>query len=514
MFRLRRLWSEGYWKSFDNYFFATLVLRLWGALIGLIIGGVLVRVLGDPIRKALQISNFADGRWGYFDLLVLLPLFGLTGAVLGAIMIGADWRFNLRVVGVLLVIAGGFVLTHKDTFFPPPPTVEHLGNFELLTYNREGWDEGWDVYYKLRYRGQPFPVNGQAGLAGNENATDEPLYSIITFTLPISFSAPVFVFNVKMTSAYGQDRSYFHLVREVDGRATTTLLCFSDTNSRDVSADWLDVEPSDPTAPRDITVHRKALAGGRWLLLGDECVLDVWTLTAYPFPSLPPLGDGSVAAIESSTLPIGLSPDQRSLVRVGTARGVGVVDTTRRPVRLIVYNFIKRTSYSLPVERLRMRYNSIQELDAVWLAHYFEWQQSPGASDQLAPRHTFTPLPYHVHLFVDGDSRQYQLLPVKPAMFDVLLKLLVQEFKAVPLDTIQRDATSQEINLQLNGQMITLFYKENWGSRVDGFTASRVGFWTGPRETSRLVETIANRVDDVLKTGQYDDLFLGDPVSN
>jgi hypothetical protein len=259
-----------------------------------------------------------------------------------------------------------------------------------------------------------------------------------------------------------------------------------------------------------MTVHRKALAGGRWLLLGDECVLDGWTLTAYLFPS-DPLDDGSDAALEPSTLPIGLSPDQRSLVRVGTVRGVRV-DTTRRPARLIVYNFIERTSYSLPVERLRMRYNSIQEIDAAWLAHYFEWQQSPGASDRLVPRRTFTPLPYHVHLSVDGDFRTYQLLPVKPAMFDVLLKLLAQEFKAVPLGTIQRDATSQQIDLQINGQRIFLSYKENWGS-FDGFTASRVVFWTGPGEASRLLETIANRVDEALKTGQYDDLFLGDPVS-
>ena len=125
--------------------FKNLLWRLLGALLGLIVGGVLAVLLGDSIAKVLHISNFEGGR-GYFILLVLLPLFGLIGLVLGAIMIRAPWRFNGGVILVLCAISGVFVLMHKDAFIAPPPKVEHLGNFELLVYTSEDWGD----YYALR----------------------------------------------------------------------------------------------------------------------------------------------------------------------------------------------------------------------------------------------------------------------------------------------------------------------------------------------------------------------------
>lgn len=473
-----------------------LLWRLLGAFIGLIIGAVLAVVLGDQISKALHISNFEGGR-GYFVFLVLIPLFALTGVILGAIMIRASWRFNGGALLVLCVVAGIFVLTHKDAFIAPPPKVEHLGNFDLLTYTSEDWGD----YYALRYRGQPFQVTGQAGLMGDKTATYTRFNSIITFTLPISIPAPVFVVNL----ADPNNQSYFHLVREVNGQATATPLCATSGN---VSADWLDVAPSDATAERNTVIRRKALAGGRWLLLGDACVLDVQTLTTYEFPTSP-LQDGSDAYFDNAKLPIGLAPDQHSFVRVGSTevRDANTGDFRGTVAHVIVYDFVNRNSYSLPLERSRMRYSSTKEIDAAWLAHHFEWQRTPNAHDRLVARQTFTPMPYHGHLSVDGDYREYKLMPVKPAMLDALAKLLTQDFKAVAAGAKKTDETSAQLDMQINGQMVHLY------AMHDGYSDSQVSLWMDRGGDSRLVETIANRVNEALKTGQYDDLFLGDPVA-
>ncbi|MFN8493075.1 MAG: hypothetical protein U0350_36060 [Caldilineaceae bacterium] len=473
-----------------------LLWRLLGAFIGLIIGAVLAVVLGDQISKALHISNFEGGR-GYFVFLVLIPLFALTGVILGAIMIRASWRFNVGAILVLLVVAGVFVLTHKDAFIAPPPKMEHLGNFDLLTYTSEDWGD----YYALRYRGQPFQVTGPAGLMGDKTATYTRFNSIITFTVPISIPTPVFVVN----AADPNNKSYFHLIREVNGQATATPLCATSGN---VSADWLDVAPSDPTARRNMVISRKALEGGRWLLLGDACVLDAQTLTAYEFPTSP-LQDGSDAYPDAEKLPIVLAPDQHSFVRVGSSevRDANTGDFRGTVAHLIVYDFVDRTSYSLPVERARMRYNLAKEIDAAWLDHHFEWQRTPNAHDRLVARRTFTPFPYHGHLLVDGDYREVQLVPVKPAMLDASAKLLTQEFKAVPAGAKKTDETSEQLDIQINGQTVHL------DARHDGYSDSQVVLWLERGGDSRLVETIAERVDEALKTGQYDDLFLGDPIA-
>ena len=110
--------------------------------------------------------------------------------------------------------------------------------------------------------------------------------------------------------------------------------------------------------------------GGRWLLLGDNCVLDVQTLTAYRFDTYP-LQDGADAALNQSKLPLGLSPDQHSLVRVGESdvRDWGTQDYRGTVARLIVFDFVDGSSYTLAVDRSLMRYPAVETLDGAWLDH-------------------------------------------------------------------------------------------------------------------------------------------------
>jgi hypothetical protein len=63
-------------------------LRLIGGVIGLLIGGALAVIFGDSIGSALGVTTF-EGARGYFVVFVLIPLFALTGAVVGVLVAGA-----------------------------------------------------------------------------------------------------------------------------------------------------------------------------------------------------------------------------------------------------------------------------------------------------------------------------------------------------------------------------------------------------------------------------------------
>ena len=59
----------------------------------------------------------------------VMPLFGLIGLILGALMVHQGWRFNLGIVALLLLSGVGFVYFYRAAFFEPTPQVEEVGNF-------------------------------------------------------------------------------------------------------------------------------------------------------------------------------------------------------------------------------------------------------------------------------------------------------------------------------------------------------------------------------------------------
>lgn len=473
--------------------------RLSGAFIGLLLGGGLALLLGDPIAKILEISNF-EGARGYFIVLVLVPLFAMSGAVLGAIMIHLPWQWNLGISFLLLIGVGGFLFSQREQWMPIPPQVETLGNFELRTYTSESRGE----YYQLRYRGEPFSIEGRAGMFGDQSAVYTTFNSVITFTLPMSIPAPVFVVNVGDPN----NSSFFYLVREVDGQATVTHL--SDTSGGNVSADWLDNALLTAATSRNLTLHRGRLTGGgRWLLLGDNCVLDMQTLTPYRFATYP-LGDGADVSLNQFTQPLGLSPDQRSFVRLGSSdvRDWGTEEFRGYVARLIVFDFVDGASYTLPIDRLQMRYSDVTAIDHAWLTHHFEWQRQDGAHDRLVQRANFTPLPYQGYFYGEGQDLEYRLVPVKPELIDKLVAFLEQKLEAVRLET-KRYETSTYIDLQIGEQTVHVGYSS------DGYSEPQIGVWLDWQSSKErnIIEEIAQQFDEVLRTGVYDALFLGDPVA-
>lgn len=475
-----------------------LAWRLLGAFIGLLAGGALGFFLGNVIAETLGINSFEDAH-GYFVAFLIVPPFALGGAILGAIMIYLSRWWNLRIGAGLVIILGIFLFTQREQFIPDPPAVmEKLGNFDLLTYS----DKTMGDSYKLRYRGKPFAIHKEARTFSESQATYKSVNAIITFNRPLSETA--FVVNVGDPN----NTSYFFLVHEANAKPKVDYL--SEASGGSAAVDWLDVAPTDATAPRDRTSRRERLAGnGRWLLLGDNCVLDVHTWETYSFITYS-LQDGTDASINPVRRPLGMSPDQRSLVRLGSSdiREWGTDKLRGHTAQLIVYNFVNNDSYAVPIDRAQMRYAATELIDQSWVDYYFTWESVAGRPYRLKPRADFTPLPYQGWLTDEGGQQQYKLTPVKAELLDNLIAFLEQKFQAVRGET-KRDDNSTYVDLQINGRGVTVGYAN------DGYSEPSITLWQEAQadQPNQVVPEIAQGFDAVLRTGVYDMLFLGDPVA-
>lgn len=487
---------------------------LWGvagALMGLFVGLVLAVIVGDLIAEAWHISNFEGGR-GYFVVFVVMPIFGLSGLVLGAIMIHQGWRFNLSVVGLLLLSVVGFVYYYRAAFFEPIPQVEQVGNFAVLTYENE-YTSMLDVVYGVHYQGEPITIPG---------VTTQRYNAITTVTLPQTGSPNALIINADIA----EDASHFYLLYEGEGQIKTLPLCASADHA---PVDWLDQTTNTMTntveyRSRDWFTQRQSLTGGRWLLLGDECVLDLQTLTLYPVDLPSPHGDADTVTLDGSHLPVGFSPDQQSFVRVGWL-DVHTPAYTHlgKVLHLIVYNFTNGEYYTLLVNRQQMRYNTqptyyeqMDDINAAWLDHHFVWERTADGNERLTPRTDFTPWPLRGWRTGEGTDMNYHLAPVKAEMLDKLADFLAQEFQAKRLTTDHSDesgAIRTSIDFQIGEQPLTITYSR------DEYSTPSLSMWqpssTTPGEP--LVEAISRRFDALLQTGVYDALFdealLRDPVA-
>jgi hypothetical protein len=368
-----------------------------------------------------------------------------------------------------------------------PDRREPSGGFEIVTHTLRyttGWNEG-DIRtattenYSLRYRGKPFTFEGRAGMFGDTTAVYETLNAVLTFPT----TEPAFVVNVGDPN----NTSFFYLIREANGKPVAEYLAES---SGGVSADWLDPPAGGSTAARDIAVHRARLEGGRWLLLGQFCVLDVQTLKAYAFEPQP---GTSLNEFKSA---IAMSPDRKSFVRFGYGESPGNVPL------LVVFDFVAGSSYTLPIRRTLMRYNDWEEIDAAWLDHYFEWRRADGADDQLVQRADAKPLPYHGSLSVDPNDgyHEYDLVPARVALRDTLVAFLQRELGGERLPSAP-DASAD--SLRIGGRVVYVM-----------FTDGKVAVWMSRDVDSRLVAEIAQRFDAALQSGVYDDLFSPSDSAN
>lgn len=361
-----------------------------------------------------------------------------------------------------------------------PARVEPVGPFEILTHEiryTTGWNEGrlrraTTEVYSINYKGRPFTFVGKAGLFTDEEAEYERMNAVITFPSPV----PALVVNVGDPN----NRSFYYLVREIDGKPVAQL---SGESSGEVAADFLDAVPGAVPTERQLAVHRAHREGGRFLLLGSYTVLDTSTLEAR---SAQP---SSFVSPAPNTLPITMSPDRNSFVRAGFGD---------QELRLAVYDFVDGNTYSLSIDRESMRYSVVEEIDAAWIDHHFEWKRAEGEHDRLQRREGFVPLPHKGRLTTDPYDwyREYRIQPVKAEAQGIIVAFLTEEMGG---ELLPRRQYSSSDEVRIDGRMVSVMFSDD-----------HVGIWMERGSDTSLVETIGRRIDEELTSGRWGELFVSE----
>lgn len=233
---------------------------------------------------------------------------------------------------------------------------------------------------------------------------------------------------------------------------------------------------------------RSTLAAPGLYQLG-EIILDTRSMTAthFTFPNEPrPL---------SEVAPLSLSPDERSFAWFSLE---GADDV---PV-LGVTNFRDGGSYTLPIRRDVMRYNSSHRLDPEWVLHHFEWARGhregvTGAIDVLTERPAFVPLPYSGELALGkaGDYQSYTLQPGGERLRASVLEALA----GLGGERLPDESDGFKRRVRLEGRVLDVAVIE-----TGAYVAVSMDAGQGDPDFMR---TVGRKLDEIFSTGKYDSVF-------
>lgn len=190
------------------------------------------------------------------------------------------------------------------------------------------------------------------------------------------------------------------------------------------------------------------------------------------------------------TPPLGVSPDGRSIVRVGDAW-----DPSGTPA-LQDFDADSGTSRLLVIDQVATRFAGSDSMDLEWFNHYYQWQRAADGHDRLVARTDVRPLPYRGVLHTESSGNlTYYVQPAGTAMCTQLVEFLRSEFAA---QGITKNEYSESYQATIEGVEVNVFVNT---------TEQQVALFLGSESDSPLVRRIAAAFDAVLATGKYDKLF-------
>jgi hypothetical protein len=192
----------------------------------------------------------------------------------------------------------------------------------------------------------------------------------------------------------------------------------------------------------------------------------------------------------SNIPPLGISPDGRSIVRVGEAW-----EPERMPA-LQDFDVETNTSHLLRIDRAATRFAGSDAVDIEWLERYFLWQRGDDGHDRLVARSKVKPLPYQGVLYTeDSGDLAYHVQPAGSAICDRLAEFLVSDFRA---ERAIKAEYGESYSATVEGIPVTVFVNS---------TDHQVVLFLDSGSDMSLVRRIAEAFNGLLATGKYDELF-------
>ena len=222
----------------------------------------------------------------------------------------------------------------------------------------------------------------------------------------------------------------FTLVSEKDGQLQVQPVG-SGSNTL-AEAQWLDSRAGQPGASLMWGIEKSDVAsgselrGGRWLRLGSLRVLDVKTLALHKIEPWVPMrpGEPVTSVSREGDEARAFSPGATQYVLAGSqydyARGRGHV------YGLLLVDIGSGTAAELRLDRRRMPFAQVADIDAAWIAHYFVWQRDAAGREQLLPRPGAPRKPWLGRLAEDSSGTlEYRVDRVRPALLDELRRVVL-----------------------------------------------------------------------------------------
>jgi hypothetical protein len=346
-----------------------------------------------------------------------------------------------------------------------PLRIERFGRLTVETtvesfyFSRDGSAVGATSHFRISHEGRPLPGFARVGSVAALNAPQPAL-----LVHGNTGGAPCRL--IVDDGAALEVRDFPRCDAPVGGKPLTSdPVRFAAARDRNFPQGWVD----------RVSFDRPGL------FLVDRTVLDTRDLT---FSELTPPEGFSPRGLPP---PLGLSPDGRSFV--------WFVHAGPMPGQIGVTDWQANVSYTLPIDRDRMRYIGFETLDPTWVAHHFRWERDPSGVDVLRERPDLVPLPYRgqLHLRKPGEAQGYVLLPAGEALQNEVVRMLVDELHGERLS----NSSDGGRRVRLDGKMLHI----RTGSTLVSVT---MDFGEADPE---LLKRVAAHLDAAWATGRYDALF-------
>ncbi|MBV6521277.1 MAG: hypothetical protein MNPFHGCM_01411 [Gemmatimonadaceae bacterium] len=337
--------------------------------------------------------------------------------------------------------------------------------------------------FAIRLRDTPVTIERTAGEAAGSGQPASARYEAFDAVALLGGAQSSLL--VQVGPAPGEGVCY--LLRD-DGDTLVTQYvssCASAPWAQQLTSDPADFAPaSTPPEPEGRLDRATFAAAG--LFLFRDAVLDTRTSTVHK------LARDETQRVLENIPPLGVSPDGRTFARLGYG-GDGDDHV------LYVRDIVTGATSVVPITNTHLGAYEYATLDPSWLTHYFVWRPELGGGNSLVARRDAVPLPPRGYLQVDPDFREYRIYRAKRALRTALIDFLVAEFQAEPAPG-KEDDFSRDVLIDGRSVSVSFSGSEGEGSNPD---ETYVGVWMERGTDTRLVETIAKRVDAALATGQF-----------
>lgn len=293
-----------------------------------------------------------------------------------------------------------------------------------------------------------------------------------------------------------------YLVTEESGQARIQVLVPSSTSG--ATWQWLDGPNGQPTPETSVGIRHagdesRVERGGTLLFINRQVLLDVRKLAVRPMSAYTTENVNRAERLNASGQPArALSPGRTQHVLVG--------HDDRNEPGLVVMRHETGEAYAVRFDRDKLRYESVHDATAEWIARNFEWR-SDAVGERLALRKDAKPQPW-VGRFVNfgGGMVEYRLVPTGDGLMTVLREFMAREFGAVPNPAPGLPEGPDSKAILVDGKPLRL--SRTAKERRTTLYAESVG---AARPAYELVEKIGKRFNEELAGGRHQEHFTALP---